>query len=163
MVKQCSRCGESKPLEEFVAEPRNRDGRQNMCVPCARTYRKALRTASSTYAAMQRERDLRFRRAHGRRSSAAATRRYRRSHPEYRRAERARRRGAPMDAETRAFVPVLMQDPCAYCGEPAATLDHIDPLVRGGSSSLENLTAACSPCNASKNASPLLTWLAERN
>jgi 5-methylcytosine-specific restriction endonuclease McrA len=41
---------------------------------------------------------------------------------------------------------------CAYCGHEAEALEieHIVPVVRGGSDDLTNLTLACKPCNLKK-------------
>lgn len=39
---------------------------------------------------------------------------------------------------------------CQYCRAPATTLDHIVPRSKGGSSTWENLVAACWPCNLKK-------------
>jgi hypothetical protein len=39
---------------------------------------------------------------------------------------------------------------CAYCGEPANEVDHIQPRVIGGTDDLDNLVAACRRCNAMK-------------
>lgn len=39
---------------------------------------------------------------------------------------------------------------CVYCGDPAAHIDHVVPLVRGGTNAAENLAAACARCNLSK-------------
>jgi len=39
---------------------------------------------------------------------------------------------------------------CAYCGERAATVDHILPISRGGRNTWTNTVAACHTCNARK-------------
>jgi hypothetical protein len=43
---------------------------------------------------------------------------------------------------------------CVYCGTgvdlATATLDHVHPVARGGSSDVGNLVAACAPCNRLK-------------
>jgi len=39
---------------------------------------------------------------------------------------------------------------CAYCGEPANEVDHIQPRVLGGTDDLDNLVASCRRCNAMK-------------
>lgn len=39
---------------------------------------------------------------------------------------------------------------CHYCGAPATVVDHVKAVARGGKSSLDNLVAACSPCNSAK-------------
>lgn len=44
---------------------------------------------------------------------------------------------------------------CAYCGEKAATIDHIHPQSRGGKNTWENLVAACESCNSKKGNSLL--------
>lgn len=47
---------------------------------------------------------------------------------------------------------------CSYCGAHATQCDHIVPLARGGTNDPDNLTAACSRCNASKAARLLTEW-----
>jgi 5-methylcytosine-specific restriction endonuclease McrA len=78
--------------------------------------------------------------------------------------KRARRRSAPGSGITRNHWAEIMADSlgiCAYCGERRPlSLDHVDPLVRGGSHDPENAVAACKPCNSSKGATPLVLWLA---
>ena len=39
---------------------------------------------------------------------------------------------------------------CAYCGEAANEVDHIQPRVLGGTDDLDNLVACCRRCNSSK-------------
>jgi 5-methylcytosine-specific restriction endonuclease McrA len=44
---------------------------------------------------------------------------------------------------------------CQYCGKAIerkeATLDHVQPVSKGGTSTWENCTTACGTCNASKS------------
>lgn len=44
---------------------------------------------------------------------------------------------------------------CHYCqvhfGRSALTVDHVVPLVRGGTNTADNIVMACSACNMSKN------------
>lgn len=48
---------------------------------------------------------------------------------------------------------------CAYCHErPATTVDHVVPLVRGGTNHEGNLAPACRPCNGSKGGLTLVEW-----
>ena len=49
---------------------------------------------------------------------------------------------------------------CAYCDGPANTGDHVVPHSKGGTSTHENVVAACSWCNTSKGARTLKEWIA---
>lgn len=49
------------------------------------------------------------------------------------------------------FKAILRTRPCYYCGEPnAGTVDHIQPVSKGGVDQPYNLVAACETCNPSK-------------
>lgn len=45
---------------------------------------------------------------------------------------------------------VLMCDPCVYCGETAAVLDHIMPRSQGGKDGIENRAPLCVRCDKYK-------------
>lgn len=47
---------------------------------------------------------------------------------------------------------ILIRDDytCAYCGQPANTVDHVLAISKGGTDEPDNLLAACSRCNYSK-------------
>ena len=47
---------------------------------------------------------------------------------------------------------------CAYCPAPATTLDHVLPLVRGGTNYEGNLAPACKSCNSSKSGWTVVEW-----
>lgn len=93
---------------------------------------------------------------------------YAAAHPEEERARKAeqkrRRRAQTCGAgpEVAAAIEMLRGDPCSYCGGEADTVDHIEPLIRGGAHVAENLTAACRSCNGRKWATPLLLFLFSR-
>jgi 5-methylcytosine-specific restriction endonuclease McrA len=42
------------------------------------------------------------------------------------------------------------QHTCAYCGKEATQVDHVVPVSAGGSQDMDNLVAACAPCNNAK-------------
>lgn len=59
----------------------------------------------------------------------------------------------------------LRGDLCAFCGEYSdvkMTIDHVVPLSKGGPNTVDNITAACSPCNSSKSNTDLLTFMLSR-
>jgi len=50
---------------------------------------------------------------------------------------------------------------CTYCGRDDVdlTMDHVEPLSRGGAHVIGNVVASCAACNSGKCASPLLAWV----
>lgn len=77
-----------------------------------------------------------------------------------------RRRGQgdkPSD-ETMAYIAILKQDPCCFCGEPMEEIEHIEPPARWdlrvpGWNQWTNLSAACQKCNGQKYEKSLLAFL----
>ncbi|MBK9178915.1 MAG: HNH endonuclease [Acidimicrobiales bacterium] len=57
---------------------------------------------------------------------------------------------------TRLRLAVLDRDGyrCHWCGGPAATVDHLLPVSKGGADSADNLVAACTRCNYRRGARP---------
>lgn len=51
---------------------------------------------------------------------------------------------------TRAALMCRDRFSCAYCGDPADTVDHVVPRSRGGEHTWENCVACCSACNHRK-------------
>lgn len=55
---------------------------------------------------------------------------------------------------------------CVYCGSvfpvEDLTVDHVQPLLRGGDGSSGNLVTACRGCNVQKGSIPAWAYLAER-
>ena len=56
---------------------------------------------------------------------------------------------------------VLLRDPCAYCGAPCETLDHVVPICLGGAQGGVNVTACCTRCNRLKGSTMLFQFLSE--
>jgi len=71
------------------------------------------------------------------------------------------RRGMPLDNTARQYIAILQNDSCSYCGSTGGTIDHITPVVSGGTNDWDNLTAACKSCNSRKHDRTLLTFLLE--
>lgn len=66
---------------------------------------------------------------------------------------------SPLDIH---YVKSHWDNKCAYCGHGCLGkhqhLEHIVPIVSGGTNVLNNLTIACSACNFSKHAKEVFTW-----
>ena len=82
--------------------------------------------------------------------------------PEKARAIRVQRRSATKGAtpEQIASVMAAADGHCTYCDKPAPlTLDHVEPVARGGNGKKYNLLPCCKSCNSSKNASDPAEWI----
>jgi hypothetical protein len=80
------------------------------------------------------------------------------------------------ESHREAWKRIVRGDPCAYCGllpfpcrfhrGDAGTVDHIDPQAgprpAHGLHSWTNYTGSCARCNNSKDATPMLLWIARR-
>lgn len=167
-MKRCPRCKESVPLDQWS---------RDYCKPCSVARSAEWQKANPEKHKAQR---ARYREKHRAALRAKGLDRYYRlmvEDPEriranrraaaktpkgvvYNRGARHKRRGAPMDALAREWAAIVLNDPCAYCGEPAVELDHIQPVSLGGDGLWENLSAACRSCNARKNDQSLLQFVA---
>lgn len=54
---------------------------------------------------------------------------------------------------------IMLLDPCAYCGQPAAEIDHIEPRAKKGSNGWENSAGICRSCNMAKLDDSLLAHM----
>lgn len=186
-LKLCTGCGVEKPVGAFYSNLEKRTGKRyprGQCKTC-QSERRARERQADLESARRRDRDFWLtmtpeqheRRLKLRRSSVAAAEyraRYNAEHAaeqaekrdtEEHRAysrEQARRRRLGRDELAIEYADVLLLDPCSYCGAPADTIDHIEPVIDGGTNEWCNLTAACASCNSSKHARPLLIFLLRR-
>ena len=71
---------------------------------------------------------------------------------------RARVRNATIYLVTSKDIKKILSLPCTYCGAKSAHVDHVIPLVKGGSHSIGNLTGACARCNLSKGSKFVMEW-----
>lgn len=193
-MKRCSKCGTEKPLSEYYAHPRGKNGRYAGCKDCTRAVNdlwrilnpERKRAASRRHYEANRavyierarlwgesnkevcaEGDRRYREANRSKVNAAVAR-WERAHPERHAAKEQGRRARKAAAPGRGVTPeqwlaVLAESLglCAYCNErKPLTMDHIEPLRRGGAHDDDNICAACRSCNSGKSDTPLLVWLA---
>lgn len=181
--KTCTKCGETKPLDEFSRDRSKKDGRSTRCRVCRRSADRqrwagnveqinarrrakyaadpeSFRTASRA----RYELDASYRAAR-----VARARRQRAENPEqlwaghYRHAARARGFAPVVEDFTKADVVDRYGDSCFYCevGE-FEELDHFYPTSKGGPHTLENVRPACLPCNRMKQDTNPDEWLAEQ-
>jgi 5-methylcytosine-specific restriction endonuclease McrA len=173
-TKRCSKCGETKPLGDFNRNRATRDGLAKWCSACCRIAARAWRDRNADRA---RENARLYGAAHPE-ARARRAKRWREENPDrfkerrdawrqenpdqarvLRTLDNHRRRGARAERDA---VEILRADPCVYCGNAGGTIEHIIPVIAGGSGEWENLAGACRSCNSGKGDTPLLLFLLSR-
>lgn len=179
-MKKCTKCGETKPLDEFTNSSQTKDGKHRNCRSCKRDARlredpEKVRLSRARWRERNREhvnarerayhqdnterireRRQKLRARNGEQIRAGEkSRRDRNPHlawvKTYRR--RARRYGIEMVIEdfTKADVIDRYGDSCFYCEEGAfEETDHVIPVRRGGPHTLDNIRPVCVSCNRAK-------------
>lgn len=129
-LKECRKCGETKPLGEFYRDRSRKDGRGSRCRECHATYREANRDRI-------RERTLRWQREN-REKCREFNRRSHRKHQKRVKADRVMRRFGLTLVE---YDKILARG-CALCGDHdriGIDHDHTTGRVRD---------ALCGRCNS---------------
>jgi len=163
---------EGKKRREGMSEAVREKRRQ----ACASYYTKnkaemlaAMRARSAKSPEAGRERARKWHKEHPEESRERVAE-WAKANPDKMQAIRLRRRGflrSAGDADPAHLAKLLSEPCCAYCEvefQPCSmrerTIDHVRPLVRGGTNATENLLAACRRCNSQKNRKTLEEWVA---
>ena len=161
-MKECTKCAEDKPLDEFSRDPRKSCGRKSQCRVCDNARRAAYRRANIE---KEREADRAYRAANSERIAEYA-RGWRAENPEHGAKWRAanphidREMGYVYRARKFGFEPVVESftvaemvaywgngERCIYCDGPFQEIDHMIPVGLGGHHVISNVAPSCVPCN----------------
>lgn len=173
----CRKCQERKSIKEFSWRPDAQSYRKT-CKDCRRdSVNAASRRRYAKNAEKQKKYGIEYRKKNpdkvkawqrerqvsGR--STKATYKWRENNPEawaqVNHRYRARLHATSFE-NTSEYRSILKKDPCSYCGSEGKEVDHIDPLILGGTETNDNLTSACKSCNSRKRDKPMLLWMASR-
>jgi 5-methylcytosine-specific restriction endonuclease McrA len=175
VMKTCSKCGEAKPLSDFSALKRSKDGLNYHCKVCwnesqrlhAAANRETYRARCREYYEKNREKHLAKNakwRADNREKNLSQKREYSRvtwrDNPDKLRVHAVRRRaavrGATHERVDLAEVLAAHGRVCHICREAIGDdlhYDHVIPISRGGAHSFDNLKPAHRLCNQRKGSS----------
>lgn len=180
--KTCTRCGASCDPREFPRDKQKRDGLSSICRDCNRAKslawaqknteqnraRAAAWKAANPDKARQAGAEWRAKNAERKRAKDAKRRR---ENPELVRlqssARRARQRaaGGHVSRDIVRKLYALQKGKCPCCAAPLGRdfhLDHIVPLVDGGSHDDGNLQLLTGPCNLRKNRKDPIAYMQEK-
>jgi len=141
-AKQCCACKEIKPLTEFSNSPRGRKNKAAYCKPCSSKYQLNYLSKEERRKKTQKYRD----------NNRAWWRSLHRINQFNR---RKNIKLASDNTVTKEFVEEVYNfSTCYYCKEETPkkfrTLEHKQPLSKGGKHSSSNIVMACLSCNCSK-------------
>jgi len=166
LARKCTECVRTR---QAAASKASRAARPEHYAAVAAGTRQKTRTADRARAKKWRTENLaraRAREAAWRAEHPDLMRTYKRawqaSHPEVGRATKLRRR-AEGDVRARDIRAVHFSSDgiCSYCLArlPRLTVDHVVPVMRGGTNAPANLVAACKSCNCAKGTQTPLEFL----
>lgn len=132
MTKTCTRCKQTKPLDEYYNEKRTH------CTECEReTARDRMRKYNATF----------------RGRAMLAYRDAKRTAAKYKVFDDLK----PHDV---LFTFAMSEGECTYCGQVTEDyeLEHVIPFSKGGPNTISNIAVACPTCNRSKQNHALFDW-----
>ena len=137
-IARCLTCRRANPKRKPPAKPKGAAAPSSTCPDCGTPcWGKRCKPCASKAQTVRAEGDHRLVRKHRERSAPGLTT-----------TERARLM-ARWKKQRKA---------CVYCGELATTVDHVVPLVRGGTNYEGNLAPCCRSCNGSKSGYLIAEW-----
>jgi 5-methylcytosine-specific restriction endonuclease McrA len=166
--KKCSKCGQEKRVTEFHKQSKTKDGYNVWCKACVREYQQDLKVKEkrriSAYLWSVKNKDkLRdySQSTHGKEVKRKAQSKYLKTYKGKTANKRRKHKRRAIMENAGTFTNEEWQDRlleynycCAYCYKPfpvdELTIDHMQPLSRGGTNTIDNLVPACISCNSRK-------------
>jgi 5-methylcytosine-specific restriction endonuclease McrA len=153
MLKCCTKCGETKTLDEFYSQKTGKDGRRSQCRVCVKAYRKDNAEKRAVYDKQYRKDNTEKTAAYNKQYRQTTKGKAARKNAHHKR--RTKKREGDV---TTAQLLELQQTAksCYWCGKKLTAktqvhIDHYIPLSKGGGHTLSNLVVACKKCNITKN------------
>jgi hypothetical protein len=175
--KECTKCKQVKPLDEFHKNKNTSDGRVPRCKACRKSD-------SHTYYSRNKDAILEKSRAYNQENRELVAERLRRYydknrdrildyHADYRRSNREkvysdiykRKAKKACAVPQRWRTSECPDNTCYWCGTTEADewhIEHVMPISLGGPAEAYNEVVACSTCNLTKNNKHPLVWIAEQ-
>lgn len=158
-MKRCSRCEETKDFSCFRKNARYLDGHHSWCIDCSKQYRKDQYQANKEKEKKQHKDWVSNNRERRSAQNVAATKKWQENNKEkvthWKTDNKHRRREiyATGSLTLDEWVEVCNKfgNKCLKCGENEVTIDHVVPLSKGGTHSMDNVQPLCRSCNSTKH------------
>lgn len=170
IMKFCPKCQKTKELSGFAKNKARYDGYQSYCKACfkdvcrnySQSHPEAVRARKQRHIDKDPDRVNQLRRIARRKRIEQGREKVYPPNKFIHALSESKRRATKKQNGIYSVIPKdarrLQRSNCFYCNQPANTIDHIVPIVRGGQHSIGNLVAACKSCNSSKSGNLLIVW-----
>lgn len=170
-MKTCSVCKEAKQYSEYGKNASLKDGHNSACKACMKVrqraqyqkHREKRLAEKAEYRQANRE-HIKLHAREYRKRAWDVNKKWRTENRDKIRETAARRRERMREQQVGTipmkYIERLLRQPCAYCGGSATEIDHVIPIVRGGTHSIGNIVSACQTCNQHKSTRLLIEWKA---
>jgi 5-methylcytosine-specific restriction endonuclease McrA len=152
-MKICCTCKMEKPSGEFGVSTREKDGLCDKCKACRKAYYERNKEAISRKSAAWQRKNIDRHKERMRRYILRHPERYKvanKIHAENRRTRKSKAGGSFTVKEWRELCD-RYGNCCLACGKQVSlTADHIVPVSKGGTSSIDNIQPLCQSCNSKK-------------
>ena len=152
MTKVCSKCSQSKSMDDFYDHKTNKDGKDGACKECKRSANRDRQRKA--YASDPEYRQRRLSQARRQNLGTRHAQRFERGDAwvsNY--TSRCEKIGVTPAVSQFSWQDVVDEygNQCFYCHHGAfEELDHFTPVAHGGSHSLGNVRPSCEECNRAK-------------
>ena len=180
-TKQCTKCKETKSVIDFYKDSTKKTGLSSSCGECIKTlaneYALKHRKEKHDYDKARRDALGETLRAKKRKAYSAGgfitSQKWALKNPERRRAtarnssHRVRTINKEGCVNTAIFTEWRNTQArlCGYCGKSVGEnfhVDHVEPLSKSGTHTLDNLVISCPKCNVSKRNYSVIYWMAKK-
>lgn len=158
-MKVCARCSIHKTKEEFNVSKKNRDGLFSWCKECKSEHRKSQYVANKEKEAKQHKSWVSLNREKRRAQNVKATRAWQQNNQDKVRHWKLDNKHKRREAYGQGSVSIedwialcnKYGNVCLSCGKSEITMDHVVPLSKGGTHTIDNVQPLCGTCNSIKH------------